>query len=313
VLIYLTLRKIDFAKSLELIKDADFSILLLVVPVYVSSYLLRAIRWRLLLMPIKKVSAGESFSYMMLGFFMNNILPLRIGEVIRAKVSGERLGISRSSALATIIVERLFDIITFILLFFAIMFFMPFPMAIRKTFFICAVVFGLVAVAFFIIALNERKFSGIIAKLPMPQKIKGFVYNFVEKFASGLKVLKNSRIISANFLLSAAIWLAEGMVFVIVAYAFGINLNLMGGIFTTIIIGVSAIIPTAPGHIGAYEFMGTTALSALGHPVEAAFAVVATTHFLQMSLIFTLGFIGMLKEKISMKDIFNFTKNIDNN
>ena len=67
----------------------------------------------------------KSFYYLVFGFFMNNILPLRLGEFVRAIVAGKKLEISRSGVFATIVVERLMDIVIFIISFFVIAMFVP--------------------------------------------------------------------------------------------------------------------------------------------------------------------------------------------
>ena len=101
-------------------KNADYYILILGVIIYAFTYFLRSIRYYFMLLPVKKTGVLRNFPYTMLGFFMNNVVPLRLGEVIRAKVTGERLGVSRSSVFGTIVIERLIDVIIFVLFFFVI-------------------------------------------------------------------------------------------------------------------------------------------------------------------------------------------------
>ncbi|MCL2390119.1 MAG: flippase-like domain-containing protein [Endomicrobia bacterium] len=308
VLIYLTLKQIDFKNSLELIKNADYYVLLLGVLIYAVTYVLRSVRYYFMILPIKKTKILENFPYTVLGFFMNNIIPLRLGELIRAKVTGERLGISRSSVLGTILIERLMDIIIFVLFFFLIMFVIPFPEFIKKSFYVCAVVFGTGLFVLFLISRNEGKALKIVSRFPMPSKIKNFVTELFNKFAHGLGALKNPAVFSIIFLMTVVIWVTESMFLVIVAYSCGIKISLLGGIFTVIIIGIGAIIPTAPGYIGAFEFMGITAMSVLSVSKDSAFACIAIYHFLQITVIFILGFGSIVKTKISFADLFKFAK-----
>jgi uncharacterized protein (TIRG00374 family) len=243
-----------------------------------------------------------------MGFFMNNIIPLRLGEVIRAKVTGERLGVSRSSVFGTIVIERLIDVIVFVLFFFVIMIVMPFPDFIKNTFYMCGVIFGAALVVLFLISKNEAKAISFISKIPMPHKIKEFAVKFLDKFADGLIILRKPKVFCAAFILSVLIWVTESFFLVLTASSCSINISLIGGIFVVIIIGIGAIIPTAPGYIGAFEFMGVTALSALSVDKEAAFACIAIYHFLQLMTIFALGISSIIKEKISFSDLFKFAK-----
>jgi uncharacterized protein (TIRG00374 family) len=244
----------------------------------------------------------------MLGFFMNNIIPLRLGEVIRAKVTGERLGISRSAALGTIVVERLLDMVTFVLFFFVIMIVLPFPEFIKKSFYLSAVVFGGALSVLFVISKHDKKSLELVNKIPMPAKIKNYAAEIFEKFTGGLAMLKKPAVFSISFALSIATWITESSFLVITAYACGIEISVVGGIFVVIIIGIGAILPTAPGYIGAFEFMGITAFSVLGVDKDSGFACVAIYHFLQIIVIFTLGFSSVLKAKISFADLFKFEK-----
>ncbi|MDR1695469.1 MAG: flippase-like domain-containing protein [Endomicrobium sp.] len=308
VLIYLTLRQIDFKNSFELIKNADYYILIPGVLIYAFTYVLRSVRYYFMILPVKKTKVLENFPYTVLGFFMNNIIPLRLGEIIRAKVTGERLGISRSSVLGTIVIERLMDIVIFVLFFFVIMFTIPFPEFIKKSFYVCAVVFGAGLLALFLVAVYEEKALKMILRLPMIPKVKNLAAELFNKFAHGLAALKKPGLFSAIFLISVIIWVTESSFLVMTAYSCGISMSLIGAIFTVIIIGIGAILPTAPGYIGAFEFMGITAMSALSIDKDAAFACIAIYHFLQITVIFILGFTSVVKTKISFADLFKFAR-----
>jgi uncharacterized protein (TIRG00374 family) len=142
----------------------------------------------------------------------------------------------------------------------------------------------------------------------MPAKIKNYAAEIFEKFTGGLAMLKAPAVFSASFLLSVITWITESSCLAITAYACGIEISIVGGIFVVVIISIGAILPTAPGYIGAFEFMGVTALSVLGVDKDSAFACIAIYHFLQIIVIFTLGFASVLKAKISFMDLFKFEK-----
>ncbi len=308
ILIWLTIRQIDFKNSFELIRNANYYILIPGVLIYAFTYVLRSIRYYFMIYPIKKTKVLENFPYTVLGFFMNNIIPLRLGELIRAKVTGERLGISRSSVLGTIVVERLIDVIIFVMFFFIIMLVMPFPEFIKNTFYVCGAVFGTALIVLFLISKHEEKAAAFVSKIPMPAKIKSFVMSLFEKFAGGLIMLRKPGVFFASFAISVLIWVAESAFLVLTAKSCGVDISILGGIFVVIIIGIGAILPTAPGYIGAFEFMGVTALSALAIDKDAAFACIAIYHFLQLMVIFSLGFASIVKTKISFADLFKFAK-----
>src|SRR5439155_2093649 len=116
----------DFSRLFEYFRSADYGLVLLGMPIPLVGLLLRAIRWRVLLLPLGSPSIAVSFSSMMLGYLGNNLLPMRAGEVVRAYALGRQSSISKSAVLATIVVERAVDGIIMILVF--CLLFRVFPM-----------------------------------------------------------------------------------------------------------------------------------------------------------------------------------------
>jgi uncharacterized protein (TIRG00374 family) len=307
-LIWLTLCQIDIKKSLELIASVNYFILIPAILVYCFSYVLRSIRYYYILLPLKKTKVLENFPYTVIGFFANNIIPLRLGELIRAKITGERLQMSRSSALATIVIERLFDITMFVLFFFLIVMVMPFPEFIKQSFYILIVVFFVCLSTFYIMLIHKNKALKILSKMPLSLNLKSLITDFLNKFAGGLAVLKNPTILIRAFIFSGILWIIEALFTVIVAYACGIRISILGGMFTVIVVGIGGIIPTAPGYLGAFEMMGVLALSALSIDKDLAFACIAICHFLSLIVIFTLGSLCIIKTKLTFSDLFKFAK-----
>jgi uncharacterized protein (TIRG00374 family) len=308
ILIWLTLRQIDIKKSFELIASVNYFVLIPGILVYAFTYVLRSIRYYYILLPLKKTKVLDNFPYTMLGFFANNIIPLRLGELIRAKVTGERLHVSRSSVLATIVIERLFDVTIFVLFFFLIVMVMSFPEYIKRSFYIVTVIFFICLASLYIMLTNKNKALEVLSKIPISVTVKLLITNFLNRFTGGLIVLKKPSVLMKTFIFSGILWISEAFFVVIVAYACGIHISILGGIFTVIVIGMGSIIPTAPGYFGAFELMGVLALSILSIDKDSAFICTAICHFLQLIMIFTLGTICVIKTKLSFSDLFKFAK-----
>ena len=116
VFLLLAFRGTDPTALFESLKGADYWWIVAMFVIYMASHLLRAWRWRYLLDPVKKgIGLRNLFSGVMIGFLMNNILP-RAGELARPYSIGKLEGISKSSALGTIVVERIMDILASLLL-----------------------------------------------------------------------------------------------------------------------------------------------------------------------------------------------------
>ncbi|MDR2644932.1 MAG: flippase-like domain-containing protein [Endomicrobium sp.] len=307
VLIWLTLHQIDIKKSFELIAGVKYFVLIPGILVYIFTYIIRSVRYYYILLPLKKTKVLDNFPYTIIGFFANNIIPLRFGELIRAKITGERLRVFRSSVLATIVIERLFDVIIFVLFFFLIVTVMSFPEFIKKSFYILTFVFFICLSTLYIMLTHKNKALKVLSKIPIPSFVESLTV-FLNRFTGGLVVLKDPSILIKSFIFSGILWITEALFVVIVAYACGIHISILGGIFTVIIIGMGGMIPTAPGYFGAFELMGVLALSTLSVDKDLAFICTAICHFLQLVIIFTLGGLCVLKTKITFSDLFKFAK-----
>ena len=306
-MIYLCIRNIDFKQSVSLLKNADISLIILGIIIYVCSYLVRGFRWDYILAPLKKMKMFQSFYYLVFGFFMNNILPLRLGEFVRAIVAGKKLEISRSGVFATIVVERLMDIIIFIISFFLIAMFVPnIPNWLQKSFVLCAIVFGLMFVVLFFMSKDEEKFLKLLYKFHLPLKITEFIKSIFLKFASGLKFFQDKKLFFIVFITSVIVWIIESYAYKTLFMAFGLKVSAIQCLFVIVTTGIATMIPTAPGFIGAIESVGMVTLGIFGVEETMAFTAMAATHFVEMMAVYLLGIIGMIKEKISFSDLFSF-------
>ncbi len=307
LLIYLCIRNIDFKQSVSLLKNADISLIITGVIIYISSYLVRGFRWDYILAPLKKMKVFQSFYYLVFGFFMNNILPLRLGEFVRAIVAGKKLGISKSGVFATIVVERLMDVVIFILSFFLIAMFIPnIPNWLQKSFILCTIVFGLMFIALFFMSKKEENFLKVLYKFHLPLKLTEFIKSIFLKFASGLKFFQNRKLFIVVFLTSIIIWVIESYAYKTLFLAFGLKVTAVQCLFVIVTTGVATMIPTAPGFIGAIESVGMITLGLFGIEETTAFTAMAATHFIEMMSVYLLGIIGMIKEEISFSDLFDF-------
>jgi uncharacterized protein (TIRG00374 family) len=306
--LYFVLRQIDLRSAWQYIQAINPAWLLAAVVVYTTAFVVRCVRWQILLAPLKHIPANNLFSYLILGFFMNNLLPLRLGEFVRAHITGTKTGISRSSVLATVVVERLFDALSYIALFLITVMFLPFPPWVKKSFSAGSGVFLAGFVVLLVVARNQQAAIAFISRLPLPAKIAEFTRRIIISFIGGLDILHHTRQLIAVLCLSLVVWTIEASVFWMLSIAFGLNISYMDNILVMIMIGIGAMLPTAPGYVGTVEFMGVNALSILGIEKTMAFAFIVTVHTLQLVTIFTWGIVSLWREKISFSELFRMQK-----
>jgi uncharacterized protein (TIRG00374 family) len=109
--LYLALREVDFAAAWQHVTTARWEYLVLGWLCLLVSYVVRIGRWHLIVRTVGRVSPWTLGQVYMAGYMANNILPARIGEIVRAVLLGQAAQVNAASALGTIAVERVFDVI----------------------------------------------------------------------------------------------------------------------------------------------------------------------------------------------------------
>ncbi len=250
-----------------------------------AGYFVRALRWKVLLHPLKPDTALRSrFAGVSIGFAVNNIFPARLGEIARAFALTRVEPITVSGSLGSLVVERFLDTIVLVTLFLVPMALPSFPGAdgllsgalggiLSGTFGLLAIFLaGLVALLIFpepIVRLAERFF----VRLPGgwgPRMVVAF-----ESFLRALKVLRHPVLLTKAVVWSYVFWLWHGLSFWLGFKAFGIDLGFAAAVFTEAVVGFAVAIPAAPGFFGTFQLGVDLALGGVygvAEPSALAFA-----------------------------------------
>jgi len=111
VALILVIRGVDLRATADVLRTADFRWIALGTVFASGDLAFRGLRWQRLVHPIKAVAYLHMLGYLLIGYLMNNVLPARLGELVRSHYLGDREGISRASALGTVVVERVVDLV----------------------------------------------------------------------------------------------------------------------------------------------------------------------------------------------------------
>jgi len=249
----------------------------------VSMYL-RAVRWKYLLEPVLQAPSHKLFPPLIICFALNGILPARAGEFARAYLVARDYRVKFSSALATVIVERIVDGVGLLALFVVILAFVPLSGSVElawgeKKWAIDAaqlrpltsrfLIVSVVALAGTILMLwgpFRRLVQGVVSGVPLlPRKFKDGLNRFIETFVHGFHSLRSPRLIFWVIFHTATVWLTVGVSLSIISYGFpNLRLSFLQGMATAIIICIAILIPAAPGYWGLYEVGCILALQVLG-------------------------------------------------
>lgn len=232
----------------------------------------------------------------MFGFFMNNVLPARAGELVRAHVGSKVSGESRSLVFATIAAERLLDGVA-LSIFLGVGLLGIQGAAYASQLRVVALAFGAAGVLTLVFLsqrrLVERIITTIEAKVKEPAVQVGL--SKVRHFIDGLTPLFCPRRLPIILVWTAVVWLLELGVFWWVSLAYGVVLSVYQVLFFIVASNFASLIPAAPGGIGIVEAVSTGILVSLGVDKEAAFAMSLTQHVIQYGMVGVPGLYLMIR------------------
>lgn len=299
VFLLIAFYRVDFSTIGEGLRKADYRFVAASAVLTLSSYVFRSLRWSRLLKPQKKIMLARIFPVLLIGFALNNFFPGRPGEFARAIALGSREGLPKSSALATVVLERVADGLTLITILASISLGIQVPVWGREVERVSVAIFTAGLVILLVLILREplaiRTFNRLIRFFPetVGERLTGIFSAFI----LGLHSLRSIRDLSIIFLLSVAVWLCEAGHYFLILTAFGLfdDLPLRGlaSTFTMVIVNLGISIPAAPGGVGPFEAAGVLALSVLGLGREASLPPLLTAHGVQYVLVSFLGIVFM--------------------
>jgi uncharacterized protein (TIRG00374 family) len=302
VFLWLAFLKVNFKELTVALESADYSLIIVAAFVNGLSFIPRAYRWKLLLKPLKNTHFGNTFGSLSIGFMANSVLPARGGELIRAFTIGQAERISKSASFATIIVERVIDMIT--LLFFLLLSIrlLSDNTLISKIFWI-GLILTMSVIIFLTVLKKNPKIINMFVSLA-PQRFKERVKKFLEAFIKGLEILSDFKTLFYTFLQSLLIWFCFAMVYYVLFISFGFQLSIGAAFLVMAICSLGISIPSSPGFIGTYHYFVTFSLGLFQIPksIALSFAIVAwAVNFLPVVII-GLAALNKLGSSLTVKE-----------
>lgn len=307
LLFYFLLRDLDFELFFSYLMKGDIVLILSGVAVYLSSFLIRGLRWKILLKHLGNFKANDLAMLEIAGYAVNNVFPVRIGEFTRAWITGKRNSVSRTSVLASIFVERIFDGLTIALILSATLFFYPFPQNV-KTLAIMASAFFMVLFFFIMFGTFSDKPMKILRflKSRLPE-FTHFLFELAEKFLKGASSLRSIRQIFAVTFLSLVIWTFELGVYIIISSAFDVNIPFAGYLFMLCAANLGMLAAPTPGGLGVFQAAIVFALKSFTILYEKRMAVAIILHMSQIIPVTLIGLIWLYFNHISVLAVENDT------
>ncbi len=277
------------------------------------SYVLRSYRWQFFFEKRGVLTFMESIKVVFIGFLMNNILPARAGEIVRAHTGAKIAGTKRTLVLATIASERLVDGLT-ISFYLGLCFFGLRHVSSKLTY--VAGIFLLAAIGVVFVLLIRKKLFEIVETLSkrFDSKFISYAADRFQVFINGLAPLCRIKTFIPITIWSLSIWAVELSVYIAVVNAFNVTLSPFHCILFMVAVNFSSLIPSAPAGVGVIEAFAVGVLMTINFAPELqtpaekqtlALAMVITQHVIQFTVVGIFGLLSLISLRDKVGDFRN--------
>jgi uncharacterized protein (TIRG00374 family) len=310
ILVGVALRGQDFGEMRDALRRFDYRYIAPAVLLYFIGVWFRAVRWRILLTPVVKVTTRDVLPVVVIGFMANNVLPFRAGELARAYALSKKTGARKTSALATIAVERLFDGITMLGFILGAATVVSLTSDLRHVALIAFIVFSIAILMLTLLTVGgdfrDRLIQIVLG--PLPTSLADRVERIAESFLAGLGVLRRRRDLAMVAICSVLAWSFEASMYWMIARGFDEPLpetmTVAATALTTGVANLATLIPSSPGYVGAFETGVTLVVEgALGVNGALALSYAFLVHAALFFPVTIAGLIVAWRERLSLRSI----------
>lgn len=273
VCLFLAFRRVDFNQLMASLGSLNYAMLAAAIAVFMTTFVIRTARWRVLLNPAKEMPFRRLFSVIFIGYMANNVLPARLGEFVRAYVLSKKEGVRKTTTLATIFIERIFDGLSLLFILGCLILAHKagiisntLPHNVIYGGLAASVVFlgafGFVAALEFFPAFGE--FLGAMIRRFAPAKLAGKLESVLGAFMGGVRCLRSFKHLLFVFSASLGVWGIEATTYCLMGRAFHLTQPLTAFIITMVFVNLASIVPSAPGQVGTFQLFCVLGLSIFG-------------------------------------------------
>lgn len=304
-------RNADMTRVWAEMQAARTDLLMVGVVLTAVMYLVRAERWQYLLEPLGHTRFWVAFRTTVIGFAASFVLPARAGEVLRPYLLAKKEGLPATAAFATIIVERILDLVAVLILLGAFFLGLSGDTAVRAPGLFRAVALGGLALApigagvlaaMFVMAGHPERLHALVlrAERLLPTRLAHAVAGFAKTFAEGLAVVRRPSRLLIAMGWSLVLWLCIAAQVYVLTRAFAIVMPFGGSFVLTAMLVVGVSIPTPGGVGGSHEALRLGLTSFYGTDNDVAVGAAIVQHAMNFVPVTLLGLWFITREGLSL-------------
>ena len=316
IFILIIINQLDINKTIKYFGLMNPLFILPIIPIYLSSFLFRAFRWKIFLSG-NKIKLNSLLSSLFVGFSLNCVLPARAGELYRAYFFSKKENLRKTKVFTSVILERIFDgFILFLILLTVICLVYPDVLFFKIAISAVLIFFGSFTFLLILVKLQKTgdkrnkikllflKIASIkFLSLKISKKVEKFintVFSILNSFLEGLESLNSVSLLIKSVFYTCLIWLIEGTFIYLVIKSFGINISFWGALLVLTVTAFASLIPAGPASIGPYQWGYIIALKFFNIEPELALAVSIVNKFITIFLILSAGYFFIWKDHINI-------------
>jgi uncharacterized protein (TIRG00374 family) len=303
----LLLWQVDGGELREAFGEAQPAWLAVAFAVYLGALWLRGLRWRLVLRGTAEVGTADATALVVIGYAANNVLPVRLGELVRAQLLHDRHGADRLAGLGTIVVERVLDGLVLALFLVGTVALAGGNEALRGLAAIMAVAFlalslGLLALGP-ALARKPERLAGLLR--PLPSALRPRASRWAGGLVQGMTGVSGTMAWSRIVALTAASWAAEAATYWLVGVGFGLELDPLLYLGVCGAANLAIAVPSTAGGIGPFEYFAREVVVVFGASVAAGTAYAIALHALLLIPIVAIGLLLLWRRHIAVGAILH--------
>lgn len=296
--IWVVLSSVDIPRAIDVLRSANPLWILAMLGTVFVDVGARGGRWRVLLASIKRIPYRRVLGYTYLGYLANNVLPARLGELVRTHALGEGEGVSRPTVLGTVVVERIVDTVIVVALAAIAVVVLGVGGVMSTAVGLGAAFVGLLVVALIVANASHRlpfaeRVALLAARYPK-------ILELARRLRDGLAVARRPSTVIGALGFSALAWAASITTVVFGGQAVGVELSFLQAALLSSGVALATIVPSAPGYVGTFELTAVEVAALFGVDRNAAFAMALLVHAMILAVTSVGGVIAAIRLDIGL-------------
>jgi uncharacterized protein (TIRG00374 family) len=294
-LLYWSLRGIEWSRVGAILATAKLPYVLAAVALSSINMFLRAVRWRVLLTSEGNVSVRTAFWATAAGYFGNNFLPARAGELVRSVMVSSRSALSKTFVLTTALGERMADAVALVVISASVLAVLPEkPAWLVQAMRVFALAGAVGLIGIIAVPKLERFWTYFLRRAPVPEKLRERLLALLTQVLLGVRSFHDTGRVAGFLTLTMIIWLIDAVFTVVGGQALGLGIDLRMAFLLVAGLGLGSALPSTPGYVGIYQFVAVTVLVPFGLTRTDAIAYILFAQALMYVVVTFWGMFGLM-------------------